>query len=171
MTTTITRKWVLKGSKPRVGSPPQQSKVSYSGFVLPDSGKLITHKTERFNFETVIESFRKFLAQVQIPEGKKVGLFLDNAPWHKKAFRLVETEKRPEFADIRNKLELIMLPTYSPDLNPIEQCWRITRREITHNRFFKTIEELENQLDSYFAEFNVPNEKLRKLCSFNHKNL
>ena len=67
---------------------------------------------------------------------------MDNAPWHKKAKRLIESEK--EYADIRKAITIVSLPPYSPDLNPIEQVWRVTRREKTHNRFWKNLEALVN---------------------------
>ena len=58
---------------------------------------------------------------------------LDNAPWHKKTVRLIEDEIHPEYADIQKSVAFIKLPPYSPDLNLIEQVWRITRKENTHN--------------------------------------
>ena len=54
----------------------------------------------------------------------------------KKAVRLVQAEALPECRDIRDKMSFIFLPPYSPDLNPIEQVWGITRREVTHNTYF-----------------------------------
>ncbi len=119
-----------------------------------------------FNSDNVIESIREFIDKAHIGEGEIVYLVLDNAPWHKKAIRLIEDENNPEYADIRKKIRFLRLPPYSPDLNPIEQVWRITRREVTHNRYFKSLEKLENKLNSYFNNFAVPNEKFRTLCSF-----
>ena len=58
------------------------------------------------------------------------------------------------------------LPPYSPDLNPIEQVWRITRREMTHNRYYPNKESLEAALDEYYSNFREPNPKLAALCSF-----
>ena len=69
-------------------------------------------------------------------------------------------------AGIREKMEYVSLPPYSPDLNPIEQVWRKTRREKTHNRYFNGILKLVETLDEYFADFSKPNESLRSLCSF-----
>ncbi len=103
------------------------------------------------------------------PTQKKIFLVLDNAPWHKKAVRLIQTDALEEYQDIRDKLILSFLPPYSPDLNPIEQCWRITRREVTHNTYFPDELVLENVLDCYFARFRVPNPKFSSLCSFKHK--
>lgn len=93
-------------------------------------------------------------------------LLWTNAPWHKKTIRLVEAEKQPEHTDIRESVMFIKLPPYSPDLNPIEQVWRITRRENTHNVFFATVSTLEKTVDSAFEPWAKPNDQLRSLCSF-----
>ena len=170
VTTSVTRKWAVKGSKPKVKSAPGRSSVPYSGYIVPETGELIVSKPSRFNYETVIDSFRHLLKMYSLADGKRICLILDNAPWHKKAVRLVQTEALPEYQDIRDKMTLLFLPPYSPDLNPIEQVWRITRREVTHNTYFSDAQILEVTLDSHFAAFRQPNDKLASLCSFKHDN-
>jgi transposase len=90
---------------------------------------------------------------------------MDNAPWHKKMYRLVVTENRDEYEDIRESVVFVMLSLYSPDLNPIEQVWRITRRENTHNTFFDSLTSLKSTVDKAFSQWSVPNAQLRSLCS------
>lgn len=123
-----------------------------------------------FTYETVIESLRDFIESGIVPDDKKIVMVLDNAPWHKKAVRLINDESLEEYADIRERMTLISLPPYSPDLNPIEQVWRKTRREVTHNRYFKNIGLLRAKLFAYFESFKEPNEELKSLCSFKHRN-
>lgn len=166
----MTRKWVLKGSEPKVKSAPGRKSVLYSGYVVPETGELIVSKPSWFNCETVIGSFYHLLENYPIPDGKRIYLILDNAPWHKKAVRLVQTEALPEYQDIRDKMSLLFLPPYSPDLNPIEQVWRITRREVTHNTYFANELVLQDTLDSYFISLRQPNEKLASLCDFRYDN-
>lgn len=91
---------------------------------------------------------------------------MDNAPWHKKTKRLICDESLPEYADILKNVVFIKLPPYSPDLNPIEQVWRITRRENTHNTFFASISILEMTIDESFNSWAAPNDQLKSLCSF-----
>ena len=148
---TIASSWFKKGSAPRVKSFPGRSKVSYSGFVQPADGRLFVTRPERFTYSTTIESIRAFLAANPPPSDKKYAIFLDNAPWHKKAFRLIEKETAEKYDDIRKAARLVCLPPYSPDLNPIEQVWRITRRENTHNVFFSSCQELQKKVDAAFA--------------------
>lgn len=164
--TTVTAGWFKKGSAPTVKSFPGRFKVSYSGFVVPESGELFVAKPDTFNYETTISSIREFLEARPLPEGKKYALVMDNAPWHKKTIRLVQTEQDPSYGDIFDKLTFVKLPPYSPDLNPIEQVWRIARRENTHNVFFASISELESTMDDAFGAWAKPNRQLSTLCGF-----
>ena len=168
LNTTVARKWAPKGSKPKVKSAPGRKNASYSGYVLPSTGELIDTKPSWFNYQTVVESLRQFLLELNLEKDKKVALVIDNAPWHKKAKRLIESED-PQYSDIRDKVAIITLPPYSPDLNPIEQVWRKTRREVTHNRYFKSVEELSSAVDDYFKGFRCANSELSSLCSFKYK--
>ena len=164
--TTITRVWAKKGSEPKVMSKPGKNNAAYSGFVIPETGELVVTKPDWLNFETVIQSLRDFLLAKPCPDGKKYCVILDNAPWHKKAIRLIWKEELDEYADIREKMNYLSLPPYSPDLNPIEQIWRKTRREKTHNKYFALLSKLVEVLDDYFASFFLPNKLLKSLCSF-----
>ena len=163
--TSVTSKWCKTGSKPKVKSFPGKSKISYSGFVIPDTGVLFTKSPDKFDYLTSIESVRAFLEDCPVPTGKKYAIVMDNAPWHKKMYRLIVTENRDEYSDIRDKVVFILLPPYLPDLNPIEQVWRITRRENTHNVFFDSIDSLKSVVDHAFAQWHTPNDQLHMLCS------
>lgn len=145
-------------------SYPGRKSVAYSGFIIPESGQLFTVKPDWFNYETTIDSIRRFISSLTVEAGKKIHLIMDNAPWHKKAKRLIESEE--EYADIRDAIIIESMPPYSPDLNPIEQVWRVTRREKTHNRYWPSLPTLVEVLDEWFSSFNEPNEKLATLCSF-----
>ena len=58
------------------------------------------------------------------------------------------TEQEPDF-------ELSYLPPYSPNLNPIERVWKLTRRLCLHNRYFPTLadvlETVEGQVKVQFT--------------------
>src|SRR6516165_9025999 len=66
----------------------------------------------------------------------RVVLLIDNAPWHRG--KLID-----EAMTANPHLEFKRLPSYSPQLNPIERFWKALRRRATHNRLFDTIADLE----------------------------
>ena len=163
----ITAMWTPRESKPKVKSYPVKDKVSYSGFVIPSTGRLFTCKPDRFNYETTIDYLRRFLKACPLNDNCKYYMIMDNAPWHKKAKRLVKENTDEKYSDIAEKIVFVYLPAYSPDLNPIEQVWRMTRADVTYNHFFDDITLLQDTLDEYYSLFDKPNLWLRSLCSFN----
>ena len=65
----------------------------------------------------------------------------------------------------KERIELVFLPAYSPDLNPMERIWWYMRKKITHNRY---IEEMETRIlafRSLMKEFEVQNELGRNLSN------
>ena len=94
--------------------------MPYSGYIVPETGELIVSKPSWFNYETVIKSFRYFLQTYPIADGKRAYLILDNAPWHKKAVRFVQTQALPEYQDIRDKMTLIFLPPCYYNICPLD---------------------------------------------------
>lgn len=165
--TDISSIWAVKGSTPKIKSKPDKEKVSYSGFVIPSTGELFTDKPDTFTFETTISSIRSFLSVYPPETGAKYYLVMDNASWHKKAKRLIKENTNGIYSDIKAQIVFVYLPPYSPDLNPIEQVWRITRKDAKNNKYFSDKAELEETLDSYCDVFAKPNDTLRRLCSFN----
>src|SRR5262249_17908643 len=62
----------------------------------------------------------------------KVVVVIDNAPWHRGQPINEALAENPH-------LEFYRLPSYSPQLNPIERFWKKLRRRATHNRLFDTL--------------------------------
>ena len=144
---------------PIVLHAPTRKNIAIFGAVRIKDGKLETMKSERFD----ANSFNEFLIRLSVfrKRGKKMVIVLDNARWHHaKALE-------PWLDKYQEKLTLDFLPPYSPDLNPIERTWKLTRRLCTHNRHFETLEELENTVRERFCEWSGPNDTLRKLCAIN----
>ena len=57
------------------------------------------------------------------------------------------------------------LPPYSPELNPLERVWKLTRRLRLHNRYFGFLESVIEAVEYEFTKWAGPNETLRRLCA------
>ena len=152
---SLIRMWAPKGQQPRVLSASTRQKVGYFGALDLKTGCLLTKEAPTFNAET----FGGFLSYLLQHTQGKIHLILDNVSWHK------AQDLSDFFIANRDRLVRVFLPPYSPELNPIERVWRITRRQVTHNRYFQSIEELETALTSRFAKWEQPNNVLRALCA------
>jgi len=154
-TSTLTRTWSQKGIQPRVLSASTREKIGFFGAVSLKNGRLLTQPATPFNAETFHDFIRHMLRHTK----GKVLLILDNVRYHRARCL------KDFFAKRQNRIQLEFLPPYSPELNPIERVWRITRRKVTHNRYFPTIKILEKALINQFTQWDHPNETLKSLCA------
>jgi transposase len=83
----------------------------------------------------------------------------DNANYHRARLHLSWRQHyAPGFA-------LDFLPPYSPQLNPIERVWKLTRRLCLHNRYSGFLEGVIHVVELQFGKWTIPNETLRRLCA------
>ncbi len=151
------RMWFAPEDKdPILLHAPTRKSMSLFGMVNARTGRLTSMITKVFNAETFLKFLKKVLKTRR--RGKKLVVILDNARYHH-AILL------KEWLQInKDKIRLMFLPSYSPDLNNIERVWKITRRKCTHNRYFSTLEQLELVVRKQMKRWSQPNETLYKLC-------
>jgi transposase len=155
--TTITRAWFLKGTTPEIKSPAVKEKISIIGAIGMDNGQLVAMEADIFNASSFKRFIRNMLKVVKIK--KKILLVLDNARFH-------HAKVNKEFLlSVKERIELVYLPPYSPDLNPIESFWKKTRRNVTHNRYFQSLDEERHCINKFFRKFKEPNEVLTTLSA------
>jgi len=141
---------------PVVLHAPTRKSVALFGAVNLKGGQMISHFSDLFEAQSFL-AFLKCLVRRRSP-GKRMVVLTDNASYHHAAV----------LADWlgahRAVLELLYLPPYSPDLNPIERVWKLLRRLCTHNEYFPELQHLQNALTTQLIQWWKPNEDLRRLC-------
>jgi len=152
---SLMRMWAPKGRQPRVLSPSVRHKVGFFGALNLKTGQLVTQEAPTFSAQTFGDFIRYLLQSTQ----GKIFLILDNARWHR------SKDLKEFFEASQQRLVFIFLPAYSPELNPIERVWRITRRQVTHNRYFQSNQDLKTSLLSTFLKWEQPNATLTTLCA------
>ena len=152
--------WVPPEVKdPVVYHHPTRRSIGYFGAVRLRDGKfLYRREAGRFNGETFGE-FLKLLRAASAVPGRRVVVISDNAKYHRARVHLPWREQHvATFA-------LDYLPPYSPELNPIERVWKLTRRLCLHNRYVGFLETVIGAVENRFSEWVQPNDTLRRLCA------
>ncbi len=154
------RMWIASEIKdPILLHHPTRKSIGYFGAVCLRNGKLITKREDNsFNGQTFWD-FLHILREESRAEGRKVVIIVDNARFHHaRLHKQWRQEQEAEFV-------LDYLPPYSPQLNPIERIWKLTRRLCLHNRYFPTLNAVVDTVEKQFLDWRNPNEILRKLCA------
>ena len=80
---------------------------------------------------------------------KKFILVLDSAPWHKKSKKV-----RKYFSEHKASIKVIYFPKGCPDMNPVEECWRQSKKEVNGGRIHENFETMKKELKSFFRKTN-----------------
>lgn len=154
------RMWVPPEDKdPVLLHHPTRKSIGYFGAVRIRDGKFIyKREEERFNAETFFV-FMKKLRSASAHSRRRVFVIADNVRYHHAKLHKGWREKAAD------RFALEFLPPYSPDLNPSERIWKLTRRLATHNRYFPELDDIVEAVESTFHPWRNGNDTLRKLCA------
>lgn len=119
---------------------------------------MVINFADKGNYKTFKKHIKKVLYTYR--KAPKIILILDNVRYHHAKLFNEFIMKHPE-------LEIMYLPPYSPDLNPVERAWWYMRKKITHNRYLSSLAERKAKFWTMFSHFLIPNEKLLKVCNVN----
>ena len=86
---------------------------------------------------------------------ERVIMIMDGAGWHKSR-SLVPPEN----------IKLLVLPPYSPELNPVENLWEEIREKGFHNRVFNNITTLEDHLVESLAALEADHDKVHSIVAW-----
>lgn len=91
-------------------------------------------------------------------ESDKIVVIMDQAGWHKSKELVVP-----------DNIEILYLPPYSPELNPIERLWKHMKTNYIHNRVFDSLKHMMALMVDVFE--NLSSRTVASLCSCNYLDL
>lgn len=92
--------------------------------------------------------------------GEFIKLVLDNA-------RYQHCKKVMDYALSKN-VELIFLPTYSPNINLIERLWKFVKSEVLNSAYYGSFDDFKNSIDNCLLESDKKHiEKIKLLITEN----
>lgn len=144
--------WFEKGKRTSV-----KVKLGFQNFYLfsavsVKSGKDVSYLMPSVNTQTM----NAFLSRMSADLGeRKAIVVMDCAGWHRsKALKIPEN------------IEIVYLPPYSPELNPVEKLWQYIKSHTIKNKVYETIQDLETTICEFIK--NLDPKALLVTCSINH---
>ncbi len=141
-------RWSVVGAADWVYSscPSRQNRLNWYGAYDFTHGQCLLWQQETCNSEQTI-AFLQEVARWQPNPSQQTVIIWDGAPWHKTANVRQEAEKWG--------LQLIPLPSYSPDLNPIEGLWKWMREDLTQHHCYSYLYQLERACLDFITRINL----------------
>jgi len=170
MVPTLTATLGVKGHRPLVGTRDNKdllyvfavinlvsAAVHANTLESPKDAKKQTGQSKTRRMQEAFAAHLRHVGRVYPPQRfPRVVLLLDNAPWHR-------GQPIQEALQANPHLEFKRLPSYSPQLNPIERFWKKLRRRATHNRLFDTLADLKASLRASLCYFQTMRHKVQSI--------
>lgn len=71
-------------------------------------------------------------------------LIMDGAGWHKSKNLIIP-----------KNIQIVLLPPYCPELNPVEMLWKYIKNNTIKNKVFETLKNLEDEICDFIKELTL----------------
>ncbi|MCB9765124.1 MAG: IS630 family transposase [Alphaproteobacteria bacterium] len=146
--------WARRGQPLIARQHPRYKWLYVYGFVRPDTGDVHWQLMPCVNKAAWEVSLEEFALTQGVGPGKRVVLVVDGAGWH-----TGQNLRIPE------GIHLVFLPPCSPQLQPAERLWPLTREAVA-NRPFSTLDQLQEVLAQRLRCLDKATELIRGLTRF-----
>ena len=152
----IMKTWFPKGKQRIIPTFGKHEGVKLVGCLDYETGRVYVEEHKKYDAEVFLQFLKNVLSQY--PNGKIV-IILDNAKIHHAKLLEEFLEKN------KNRLELVFLPPYSPNLNKIEELWGWLKDSVINNVFFHSHEEIQKAVIKFIDWITkVPQMVIDRLC-------
>ena len=144
--------WFPKGKRSRL-----EIKLGYKNFYLYSAVNVKNGENFTFLMPNVnTDCMNIYLKELsKSNKNKKLIIVMDGASWHKSK-DLQEHEN----------IKIILLPPYSPELNPVERLWQYIKNQTIKNKVYKKLEDLENDVSEFIK--NISSDTILSICKINY---
>jgi transposase len=149
---TLTKVWAPKGSRPTAVKQTKYEWIYLYAAVEPATGESTALLAPHVNTATM-SVFLRMLSEDVARTGRDdvAVVIMDQAGWHVS-----------KHLEVPENIWIVLLPPYSPELNPVENLWHWIKSHHTSNRAFADYEDLLDGVGTAWR--SLSKRRLRSVC-------
>jgi transposase len=147
--------WIQKGKRKEIPTNTGRQRLNLSGAIDIITKRVLIHEDIALNASSTISFLKSF--ERAYPDMNKIHVFCDNARYYK---------NKDVAAYLRHsKIEMHFLPSYSPNLNPIERLWKLLNEKILYNKYYEKFSEFKEAVLGFLKSLLDPPLELAQLLT------
>ena len=151
--------WIKKGQDNIVKSNTGRQRVNINGALDSETHAVITREDESINAISTIELLKQ--VEAAYPLAVIIYVICDNARYYRS--KLVG-----QFLE-NSKIQLVFLPSYSPNLNLIERLWKFMKKKVLYNKYYEKFNTFKEVTLEFFENIQQYKPELDSLLTSNFR--
>lgn len=145
--------WIKKGKEKELRSNTGRQRLNINGAIDIETKEVLCRYDDTLNAQSTVKLLKEVVEKH--PLSSKIYMIVDNARYYKckVVSKYLET----------SKIEMIFLPTYSPNLNLIERLWKFFRKKVTKGKYYEKFTEFKAECERFFKNLKQHKPELDSL--------
>ena len=149
--------WIKKGQDNIIKSNTGRQRININGALDADTHAVITREDESINAISTIALLEQI--EAAYPLAVIIYVICDNARYYRSKLvgKFLET----------SKIQLVFLPSYSPNLNLIERLWKFMKKQVLYNKYYEKFDTFKQTTLGFFENIQQYKTELDSLLTNN----
>jgi transposase len=145
--------WIKKGTEKQLKANTGRKHLNINGAYNAEENKIIVREDTCINADSTLSLIQQIML-LQI--SGMIYLIADNAKYYR-------SKKVREFLEKNQRVKIIFLPPYSPNLNLIERLWLLFKKKRLWNRYYEHYAEFKQECMSFFENIHLYETEMKTL--------
>jgi transposase len=147
--------WIKRGEKRCLKTNSGRQRLNLHGAINAETLDVTIIESKTVNAESTVN----LLAAIEqaYPLSSKIFVILDNARYH--------YSKEVKSYLEKSKIQLVFLPSYSPNLNLIERLWKFFKKEVLYNTYYESLSAFRKACVKFFKKIGTFHDEISSLIN------
>lgn len=147
--------WIKRGKKRELKTNSGRQRLNLHGAINAETYQVTIIESETVNADSTIDLLTAI--EQAYSTSKKIYVILDNARYH-------YSKSVKEFLN-NSTVQLVFLPSYSPNLNLIERLWKFFKKKVLYNQYHKNIDTFRKACINFFRNIESHKDEVARFMS------
>lgn len=145
--------WIRRGEKREIQTNSGRDRLNLHGAMNAETLEVTVIESETVNADSTIQLLE--ILEQKYSSASAIHVILDNAKYH-------FSQPVKDFLKT-SKIQLVFLPSYSPNLNLIERLWKFFKKKVLYNKYYKNVNDFRQACIKFFRNIRQHHDELTSL--------
>lgn len=147
--------WIKRGEKREIQTTTGRERLNLHGAMNAETLEVTVIESETVDDDSTITLLETL--ELKYPLAVTIFIILDNAKYH-------YSKKVRAFLE-KSRIQLVFLPSYSPNLNLIERLWKFFKKKVLYNKYYEKLDDFRQASIKFFRNISLHHKELASIMS------